>query len=139
MLQIERDFLNAIIKQDNRLVFLCLEKGLNANVCDENGTTALEYALRYKNDEVLTKLATHPKTTQKTLGLTLDLLEALRFSDNDLCAAREYEAKTSFLNKILDALFLSNGTRIYLNAAKTAKRYSHIQKLLYKEYQHQHS
>ncbi|MBE6449736.1 MAG: hypothetical protein E7013_03495 [Alphaproteobacteria bacterium] len=138
MLQIEQDFLHAIQRKDNRFVSLCLDKGLTANIRDENGSTALEHALWYKNDEALALLATHPKTTQKTLGLTLDLLEALRFSDKNLIAAKEYEEKTSFLNKIIDALFLSNGTRIYLNAAKTAGRYCFIQKLLYQEYQNQH-
>ena len=137
MLQIERDFLHAIEKNDNRLVWLCLEKGLNANTCDENGTTALEYALKYKNDEVLTRLAKRPETTKQTLGRTLDLLEALRASDQELWAVKEYEEKASFLNKILDILFLSNGTQIYLKAAKTAGRYTIIRDFLYREYQNQ--
>ena len=137
MLQIERDFLHSIKTKNHEFTKYCLNAGLTANTCDEDGVNALEYALWYKNDEALFELANHPKTSQKTLGRTLDLLEALRLSDKDLLAFREYEEKTSFLSKLIDTLFSNKGARTCLNAAGTMRRYCLIQRVLYDKYQNQ--
>ena len=139
MLPIERDFLYSIQTNNHSFTEYCLRVGLTANVRDEKGVCALEYALYYKNDKALAKLATHPKTTKETLALALDLLEVLRLSDKDLQAVQEYEKKTSFLNKVMDVLFSNKGIVLYSNAAGSARRYYFIQKLLYEKYQNQHN
>ena len=122
MLQIEKDFLNAIKSKNDGFVLRCLNRGLTANICDENGFTALEYALKY-NGELLTTLAQHPKTTKETLGRTLDYLEAQHFFNKDIRAFEKWKKESSLIKKLFDIAVTSTAVTL---STKATSAYSSI-------------
>lgn len=134
MLQIEQDFLRAIKQKDNRFVLLCMEKGLTANVCDEKGNSALEYALEFDN-ELFIELAEHKKTTKETLGKALDYIEAQRLSNEHIIAYKKWEKEASFLQKLIDIIIFQKGIELSINATKVYRSLYIKQQFLYELYQ----
>ena len=134
MLSIERDFLNAIKNKNNLLVLLCLERGLTPNIKDEQGNTALEYALKYDN-ELFFKLAKHPKTTKETLGRALEYIEAEHFFNEDIFAFKKWEKEASFLKKLFDAIIGQEALKLSINAAQACRSLYIKQQFLLNLYQ----
>ena len=116
MLQIERDFLNAIRRKDNTFLHLCLSKGLTANICDEKGNTALEYALKYENT-IFVELAQHPKTSKGTLARALDYLEVQRYYNEDIIAYKKWKKETPLPIKIIDIVL---GNKAFVLSSNSA-------------------
>ena len=138
MSQMEKDFLHAIQMKNNAMVVYCLDKGLNANICDEKGTTALEYALKY-NPEFLERLAQHPQTKKETIARAIDTLQAECHTNKDIIAFKKWEKETPFFQKIIDMIIGLKALSLSLKAAETTRSLQIKQQILYKEYQKERS
>ena len=114
-----------------------MNKGLTANVCDENGHTALEYALKY-DTQILKMFVQNPKTTKETLGKGLDYIEAELYFNKDIAAFRKWEKERPLALKIFDIICFSPVIDLSTKAANATRSLAHKHLYLYEAYQKMH-
>lgn len=129
----ERLFLEAAKEGNIEALDGWLKQGVSIHTKDYQKRTALDLAVLNGKPYAVVFLATHKETTLGEIAHALDMLEVYRFENKAIKAVHDFEKNTSFLGKVMDALFSSEGTLKYLDSAYESKKIIMLHEVLTSE------